>query len=73
MKSFTLFKQFSILILLFLLLIKKIKILKTDNPTIENQNKVEKILKLDNKKNIRTNIIECNKTLYLNTESILNE
>ena len=73
MKSFILFKQFSILNLLFLLLIKKIRILKTDNPTIENQNKVEKILKLDNKKNIRTNINECIKTLYLNTESILNE
>ena len=73
MKSFILFKQFSILNLLFLLLIKKIKILKTDNPTIENQNKVEKILKLDNKKNIRTNIIECIITLYLNTESILKE
>ena len=73
MKSFILFKQFSTLNLLFLLLIKKIKILKDDNATIEIQNKVKKILKLDNKKNIIINIIECNKTLYLNTESILSE
>ena len=35
--------------------------------------KIKKILKLDNKKNIRINIVECNKTLYLNTERILSE
>ena len=73
MKSFILFKQFSILNFLFLKLITKISILKTDNAITEIQNKVKKILKLDNRKNIKSIIIECIITLYLNTESILNE